>query len=53
MFPEALTDGNDIEKVTYDFVQKILEERYLEDRKIGSLTASLLRKCQIADTVFC
>jgi len=39
---KALTDGNDIEKVTYDFVQKILEERYLEDRKIGSLTASLL-----------
>jgi methylthioribose-1-phosphate isomerase len=39
---EALHDGGDIEQAAFDFVNKILEERYEEDRTIGAYTASML-----------
>jgi methylthioribose-1-phosphate isomerase len=39
---EALHVGADIEEAAQDFVHKILEERYEEDRTIGAFTAAML-----------
>ncbi|NMB58725.1 MAG: s-methyl-5-thioribose-1-phosphate isomerase [Chloroflexi bacterium] len=38
----ALRAGEDIEQTALDFVNKILEERYEEDRTIGAYTAAML-----------
>jgi methylthioribose-1-phosphate isomerase len=39
---QALKIGADVETATLNFVEKILQERYLEDQKIGMNAASLL-----------
>jgi methylthioribose-1-phosphate isomerase len=39
---QALESGEDVEAATLNFVEKILEERYLEDRKLGLNASSLL-----------